>query len=265
MKNHERLEYPKGNETSVFQTSVKQKQKSVNKVLFSKHCIFCNKEGCIQRRRRSAISSENATVFDMGGGKTIQEVAERRGDQQLLTKIRGMCLFLVEAHCHPSCRKKNTRLPGVGRSEDEERYNKQCELEVAHKLIFEKVCTFIHEKVATKKEVLKLSDLCKYYKELLDAIKFPNAEYRAKKLKAKVLKHDIGSQILFTEFEHGCKKFSSVMVFSNSVKTADAVKVAYSKGVDESLSHVGITLRESIRNSFSKYPSLPWPPSVEYL
>ena len=92
------------------------RRSSSDKVLFSKDCIFCNKEGRKWKRKGRGAVGEDTTVFDMGGGQIIQTVAETKNDERLLTRIRGMCSFSVEAHYHPSCRKDYTRQSGLGSS-----------------------------------------------------------------------------------------------------------------------------------------------------
>ena len=73
-------------------------------LLFARDYIFCNKLSINHKKihGRTISKKKKKTVFDMGGGKSIQKVAEERGDEKLLNRIRGKCLFSVEAHCHPS-------------------------------------------------------------------------------------------------------------------------------------------------------------------
>lgn len=125
-------------------------------VLFAKDCIFCNKVGRIQKKKYGKSISENTSVFDMGGGKTIQKIAEEKGDEELLTRIRGKCLSSVEAHYHASCRKQYTRSAGLGRSEDEEEIQKQLNLE-AHSQAFEKVCSLVQERVIQQSKIVTMS------------------------------------------------------------------------------------------------------------
>ena len=134
-----------------------------DKVLFSKDCIFCNKEGRKWKKVSGKIVSENTAMFDMGGGRTVLMYVEKRNDAKLLTRIRGVCLFSVEAQYHPSCREEYTRQAGVGRSECSERRNIQFELKQAHKRAFEIVCSLIEEMIFNKQKIMKLGDLCKYY------------------------------------------------------------------------------------------------------
>ena len=118
IKHKERLVHSDAGESSLGSNKLCRRS-STDNILFAKDCIFCNKEGRKWSRKKGrGPVSEKTTVFDMGGGKTVQEKAERKCDEKLLTRIRGKCLFSVEAHYHPSCRKQYTRETGLGRSKD---------------------------------------------------------------------------------------------------------------------------------------------------
>ena len=126
------------------------KRSSSDKILFAKDCIFCTKEGRKWHGKKGKGSvSEKTTVFDMGGGKTVQEQAERKHDEKLLIRIRGKCLFSVEVHYHPSCRRQYTRMTGLGRSQDDQQRRRQMEMEQAHSKSFDKLCNLITESFAT--------------------------------------------------------------------------------------------------------------------
>ena len=79
---------------------------------------------CLQRTA-SFVTKKDGNGIDMGGGKTVQEQAERKHDEKLLIRIRGKCLFSVEAHYHPSCRRQYTRMTGLGRSQDDQQRKRQ--------------------------------------------------------------------------------------------------------------------------------------------
>ena len=172
------------------------RRSSSDKILFAKDCIFCNKEGRKWHRKKGKGSvSEKTTVFDMGGGKTVQEQAERKHDEKLLIRIRGKCLFSVEAHYHPSCRRQYARMTGLGRSQDDQQRRRQIEMEQAHSHSFDKLCNLITERVLQQQEIMKLSDALRYYVGFMSATKYPCPDYRAEKVKQKLQNHDIGSKI----------------------------------------------------------------------
>ena len=207
---------------------------------------------------------EYTTQFDMGGGETIVEHAVRKNDHKLLTRIRGIDLFSVGAHYHPTCRKAYAREGGLGRSKDEDQRSIQLQLEVAHNNAFREVCNLVETKVIKQEEIVRLSDLCEHYINTLQTTDFENPEYRADKLKRKLEKHDLGKRICFVSFEN-TGKYTSQLIYSQSIKTAEAIQMAYKLGSNNSVSSVAATLRTCIKNSFSKYDKMSWPPTAEYL
>ena len=136
---------------------------SRDKILFDTDCIFCNKKGRKWKSKKGINTAEEPSVFEFGVEKKVQECAEEKKDEKLLTRIRGVCLFSVEAHYHPSCRKEYTRTVGLGRSENEESKKKQLDLERIHGQAFESVCSLIKERVIVQGQILKLGDICRYY------------------------------------------------------------------------------------------------------
>jgi len=100
-KNRERLEKQEQPGTSTSDSSEPTgrapRRSSGDIVLFAKNCIFCNNFGRIKRKKYGKSISENTSVFDVGGGKNIQKIAEENDDEELFTRIRGKCLFSVEA------------------------------------------------------------------------------------------------------------------------------------------------------------------------
>ncbi|KAL4238786.1 hypothetical protein ACF0H5_003493 [Mactra antiquata] len=73
--------------------------------LFSKDCIFCNKEGHIGVKKSGSWTSEANKKFQSESWQTVVEHAKSKGDEKLLLRIRDVDLFAAEAHFHPSCRK----------------------------------------------------------------------------------------------------------------------------------------------------------------
>ena len=87
--------------------------KSNDGVLFNKDCIFCNKMGRIKVRVRGVWTTEGLSYFEFGGGGTIQEIAIKNKNFELLTRIKDVDLFSKEAMHHASCRKSFIRNPSA--------------------------------------------------------------------------------------------------------------------------------------------------------
>ena len=58
-------------------------------VLFNKDCIFCNKMDRVKVRVRHVWTTEGLSYFEFGGGGTIQEIAIKNKNFELLTRVRG--------------------------------------------------------------------------------------------------------------------------------------------------------------------------------
>lgn len=74
------------------------------KDIFSKDCIFCNKEGKKKVKIKGISTTEATIYFNRGGGKIVFDAAEDKGDHKLLGRIGGLDLFSCEAKYHPSCK-----------------------------------------------------------------------------------------------------------------------------------------------------------------
>jgi len=88
----------------VSQTRLSRRRDSATKdsIIFKGDCIFCNREGRKEVRKKSVVSSEGLSKFEMGGGVTILRVAEEKKDEKLLRRIRGLDFFACEAQFHSS-------------------------------------------------------------------------------------------------------------------------------------------------------------------
>lgn len=112
---------------------------------------------------------------------------------------------------------------------------------------------------------MKFNEISRYYVALLERTDFPHPEYRGEKLKAKLLKHELGKKTGFASTEKTKGKFSSQIIFSNAIGQADAIRMAYKLGTEDSISQVAQRLRDAIRSSFHKSEKMPWPPTASYL
>ena len=114
----------------------------------------------------------------------------------MLARIRDVDLFAAETHYHHSCRKAYTRSAGLGRSMNIDVRNNQLDLEKTHQKAFESICNTVSSQVIGKKQIIRLDDLREQYIRELNQTSYPNPNYRAEKLKAKLEKHDcIGERL----------------------------------------------------------------------
>ena len=89
--------------------------------------------------------------------KTVVELAEMKGDEKLLVRVRECDLFALEAHLHPNCRKKYIIDYQNRKSIDSEAKLYQEKLEAAHDNAFGVVCEIITKEVMHEKKIDRLA------------------------------------------------------------------------------------------------------------
>ena len=189
----------------------------------------------------------------------------------MLARIRDVDLFAAEAHYHPSCRKAYTRAAGLGRSMNIDVRNNQLDLEKTHQKAFESICNTVSSQVIGKKQIIRLDDLREEYIRELNQTSYPNPNYRAEKLKAKLEKHDcIGEEIgiasvMDNTLSSSQGKCTSQIIFCKSMDIEGAIKLAYILGNIDSFKKVAGLLKQSILDAFQNSEKIPWPPTAEYL
>ena len=74
--------------------------------------------------------------FEFDGCKPVLDMAEKKQDEKLLTRIRGHDLFACEAKFHKNCRINYMQIPAKLRSSDEATRQQRHELEKVHRQAF---------------------------------------------------------------------------------------------------------------------------------
>ena len=161
-------------------------EESVDGIKFKEDCIFCNKTGKKQVKRGGIWTSEKILEFEKEGWQNVVERAEKKFDEELLTRVRGVNLYAAKAKYHSSCRSYYRGDNSRWRSTNYEEVTQQQMLEKTHASVFDKVCKEIDEKVIRKKLVIKMTDLRDFYARELGETEFANDEYRSEKLKKKI-------------------------------------------------------------------------------
>ena len=236
-----------------------------DRVLFKPDCIFCNKEGKQSVKVKGIWTSETTSKFECGGGRNILEIAEKREDEVLLTRIRGFDSFACEAHYHRSCQKDYTRDPTKWRSTNEQEKTKQEGLQEAHRQAFSAVCQQIDQEILKEKDILKLSDLLEVYKTALQETQYPNPNYRGENLKAKLETSEFYKEKLAFSPLFNKGKFPTYLVYSSHIDVGSAIRCAYELGTKDLVIEVAGFLRKVILEAFQNSEALPWPPSAKYL
>ena len=105
-------------------------RQSGDNILFKPECIFCDSEKRKKIKVKGSWTTEGLSLFEFGGWQDIEHEAELRGDEKLLTRVRGKDLFACEAMYHCSCRKSfYIQDPKSWRSDSDELRNAQNALE----------------------------------------------------------------------------------------------------------------------------------------
>ena len=137
-------------------------------VLFKPNCIFCNSEKRKKVKIKGSWTTEGMSMFEMGGWKTVLQVAEHRNDEHLLRRIRGHDLFACEAKFHQSCRIKYVQDPTKWQSSNNKAKSKQPLTEHIHTMAFRKVCEKVNSEILENNNTLKRSELTAFYNLCLE-------------------------------------------------------------------------------------------------
>ena len=178
-------------------------------------------------------------MFDRDGGKKIIDVAEKKQDEILLTRIRGCDLFACEAKYHRSCRTQYIQDPFKWRTADKNTKAEQEALEQSHATAFASVCKVIEEDVLRMKKIVKLSDLCALYIKSLDQTPHPNPSYRGENLKGKLEKR-------YSDSIACCSlgPFKSYILCSKNIDVATAMRWSYKLGSKDMMKDAGSQLHQ---------------------
>ena len=89
--NLKRLQPEKEASEQSYGKRVKRRESSQSdKALFTPDCIFCNKYDRKKIKVKGSWTTEALSSFEYGGGVTILREAERKSDEKLLKRIRGL-------------------------------------------------------------------------------------------------------------------------------------------------------------------------------
>lgn len=82
------------------------RRSSTDKIIFTPDCIFCGPESRKKVKVHHNWTSQRMIQFEFDGWKSVLEMAEKKQDEKLLTRIRGYDLFACEAKFHKNFRMK---------------------------------------------------------------------------------------------------------------------------------------------------------------
>ena len=199
---------------------------------------------------KGSWTSQGLSQFEYDGWKSVLEMAEKKTDDKLLTRIRGHDLFACEAKYHKNCRMQYMQKAEKWQSTNQEAKIYQINLEAAHKNSHLKLYVRLLQKdVFQNVKILKLSDLRKIYIDILEDGEHRNPDYRSRKLKHKLESHEpFKDKLSFCDMG----KFQSYILFSSDIDTHTAVKHAFELASMDMIETTGTQLRQSIFRWFLK-------------
>ena len=227
-------------------------------------CIFCNGFGRKKIKKGNSWTTEGLSNFQSEEGESILKLAEDKGDEALALQVLRISLFSKKARYHATCRRKYSN-PSVWQSKDATAKEFTRQRQEAHDSCFKRICEFLDEKVLIRREVVLMTQLRDLYIQYLSKTPFAKPNYQTRKLKSRLLHHEIYSQrICFIHLDRSGGKFQSDILFSNDTSLSEAVKNGYMLGCCDMLKDVGEYLHNIIKESFKK-SDLHWPPTASYL
>ena len=156
-----------------------------DKTLFQPNYIFCKRYGRIGVKKQNVWTSEGLTNFEREGGPTIIKIAGKKGDEELLTRIRGEDLFARKVKYHNPCRMRYS-VSTKWQSDNILSKQHQSEMEEVHAVCFAKLCKVIDREIIIGKKVMKMTDLRSLYCTYLSETPFANPHYRSEKIKINI-------------------------------------------------------------------------------
>jgi len=231
-------------------------------------CLFCDKK----RKTVNRVEEVLEKCVTPTANKTIHDSCKRKGDHVLAGRIADCDLIAKEAFYHPSCRRNYTSNPDrIHHSVTHLR--EEGELVIGgteHKRVtdaaFEHVCMYIRKHILTERnpEVVRMSMLrdCFLSHMVENAVAFYNPNYQMKKLKTRIVNR-FAKKVKFYQ----PRQNASELVFKADIDVGAAVAMAYEAASSETKMYhdVAMSIRRLILTQQNKSPTMPWPPSADYL
>ena len=133
--------------------------KEKDKVKFIPNCIFCHHKCPKYREVGGNWKKRETKNFKPGNWALVSKAAEEKGDEKLLTRIRGFDLAAFGALYHQSFRNGYIVKPARGRSQCLELRKKQETMKSVHQNAVNSVITVTPKQITQRGGIMKLSEL----------------------------------------------------------------------------------------------------------
>lgn len=194
-------------------------------------------------------------------GLSIIQAAEAKADEKLLCELKDVDFIAREVHYHNHCRKEYTRHPD--RRPHAAPESESLAQQKAHKEAFELLKNYVQESIIVGGNVERMAMLHERYLLFMTehSPQFYNENYKTDKLKEKLKKH-FGNRISFWQ-----PNYRSELVYSSWIQPGQAVEAAFEAASSEMrrIQEAAIILRRHVQQTYENSPTMPWPPSAEFL
>ena len=167
---------------------IPKRRRPINKdsVVSKDVCIFCDSEGKKSVKTNRSWTTQGFSKFTRVGWMSVLEMAEKKNDHILLTRIRVYDLFASEAQFHRKCLINYMQSSKKWQSKDNDAFEMQDSLIEAYEHAFNGVCAIVEADILNNGEMMKLSTLNDAYKSSLMSTTHNNPHYNNENLKTKV-------------------------------------------------------------------------------
>ena len=181
-------------------------------------CLLCQAIRYVKRKHTGSRVAEPLTSCSTHDiANSIMNAAEVRQDHELLIAIRGSDLVAMEIKYHGSCHRRYTDKQTLERIHAAPSASQALD---PYDAAFHEMKKYINTELFQEMKVLRMTDLLTRYKELLSGGGFQSPNYRAEKLKRRMVKC-FGRQL---SFWHPHQRSESEMVFVTDVPKGQIVE-----------------------------------------
>ena len=242
-------------------------------------CAICQKTKFKRASGKGARTREALTqnISELGSA-TLIKAARTRNDSRLLLHIDGRDTIAMEVKYHRSCYKSYVHPKQLTKLE-EQNCKEEDDGTESYNRAFCKVKELVEEEIFTAGKAIPMSLLIDKYTSSLLEEGIEVATYRSSKLKNR-LQRCFGERL---SFRRPLNQSQSEIVFGSHVTTGEVVETVFKSSVDEEpgsdsdiekdftteqedesrqVYHTAKIIRKLVANM---KPTMPWPPSSEYL
>ena len=237
----------------VRRSEIKSPSPATSSGVFEKLCLFCCQKSKKKNNKRYTLINCVTDEF----GKNIKKFAMWRKDHRLLAKIQDICFSIKEFCYHSICRveyENIAKATPLGKDdlslkktsnggEVKEQPFLWYQTRNAHKKVFVALADHITEEVINRKEVLFVTDLHRFYEDLVNDLADDESEvsYNARKLEGKIMNY-FGDRIQLVR----AKTIRGNIICDKKYITEEAIRLSDKQNIQTKIRDVALFLRREI-------------------